>query len=310
MKKTFLSLLSLCVFVATAHAQLVYRISGNGLEKPSYILGTHHLANVSFIQTLVEWKEAFNATDQVYGEVVTQEAKTPENVKKMTDAMMLPEGKTLPDVLTPDQLKRLNACLKDLMGTDFNNPAMLKQMGRMTPVALSTQLAVVLYLKNHMGEFDPTQQIDDFVQQQAHKNNEPVGGLETLDEQINLLYKSKPLDKQIKDLMCFVDNRDFQERMMETISKAYYEQDMAAVQKAFEMKMNNSCDPSPEEWAALLDDRNKKWMEKMPAIMEQRPTLFVVGAGHLPGKNGVLSLLRNAGYTVTPADGKATAPAM
>lgn len=34
--------------------------------------------------------------------------------------------------------------------------------------------------------------------------------------------------------------------------------------------------------------------------MKDAPTLFVVGAGHLPGNNGVLNLLKQAGYSVEP----------
>lgn len=54
------------------------------------------------------------------------------------------------------------------------------------------------------------------------------------------------------------------------------------------------------EMEALLDNRNKAWIEKMPALMKDAPTLFVVGAGHLPGTNGVLNLLKQQGYTVEP----------
>ena len=39
-------------------------------------------------------------------------------------------------------------------------------------------------------------------------------------------------------------------------------------------------------------------MEKMPAIMADKPTFFAVGALHLVGENGLLQLLKNAGYTV------------
>ena len=54
-----------------------------------------------------------------------------------------------------------------------------------------------------------------------------------------------------------------------------------------EERDGNSCDPLPGEMEAMLDNRNKAWVEKMPAIMTEAPTLFVVGAGHLPGDNGV-----------------------
>ena len=42
------------------------------------------------------------------------------------------------------------------------------------------------------------------------------------------------------------------------------------------------------------------WLTKMPGIMNEKPTLFAVGAGHLLGENGVLNLLYKAGYTVEP----------
>jgi uncharacterized protein YbaP (TraB family) len=51
----------------------------------------------------------------------------------------------------------------------------------------------------------------------------------------------------------------------------------------------------------MLYDRNRRWVKQMPDIM--RPagnTLFAVGAGHLPGDQGVISLLKKAGFTVKP----------
>ena len=56
----------------------------------------------------------------------------------------------------------------------------------------------------------------------------------------------------------------------------------------------------PAAWrdGAMLDNRNKAWVEKMPAIMTEAPTFSLVGAGHLPGDNGVLNLLKQQGYTI------------
>jgi uncharacterized protein YbaP (TraB family) len=51
---------------------------------------------------------------------------------------------------------------------------------------------------------------------------------------------------------------------------------------------------------AFLDDRNKKWIERMEERMEQKPVFFAVGAGHLLGESGLIQLLRNSGYTVVP----------
>ena len=70
MKKTFALLFLAITLANSVSAQLLYKISGNGLEKSSYIIGTHHLANVGFLQKLDGVKTALTEADQVYGEVV------------------------------------------------------------------------------------------------------------------------------------------------------------------------------------------------------------------------------------------------
>ena len=65
-----------------------------------------------------------------------------------------------------------------------------------------------------------------------------------------------------------------------------------------DIRMGDRCDATPDEEAALIYNRNADWLRLMPAIMQARPTLFVVGAGHLPGDRGVLEGLRKMGYKV------------
>ena len=50
----------------------------------------------------------------------------------------------------------------------------------------------------------------------------------------------------------------------------------------------------------FLGKRNEKWISRMVEKMDQQPVFFAVGAGHLWGDTGLISLLRNEGYTVTP----------
>lgn len=60
-------------------------------------------------------------------------------------------------------------------------------------------------------------------------------------------------------------------------------------------------DPGMEEYMdILLYDRNRRWAQDMPGIMEGKTILFAVGAGHLPGEQGVINLLREKGYKVSP----------
>ena len=298
MKRTALTIVAAVVAAVSMNGQLLYKISGNGLEKPSYIIGTHHLANVGFVEKINGVKEALAETDQVYGEVKWDAMTNPDSLKAMQQVMMLPEGKTLKDILTADQYKRLDTFMTQKLGAGMSNPTVAAQMGKLSPMTLVTQFQVLLFMMNHMGEFDPSSTFDQYFQAQAQKNNLPCGRLETLAFQAQLLYKGQPLERQVEQLMCLIDNEQFNTQMMEEMAKAFYAQDLDGLKKAMDLKLGTSCDSTPEEEAALIDNRNADWLTKMPAIMKERPTFFAVGAGHLPGEKGVLQLLRNAGYTV------------
>ena len=298
MKRKLITLAVLLTAAVSVNAQLLYKISGNGLEKPSYIIGTHHLANVGFVEKINGVKEALTETEQVYGEVKWDAMANPDSLKAMQEKMMLPEGQTLKTILTPEQYKRLDAFMTAKLGAGMSNPMVEAQMGKLSPMALVTQFQVLLFMMNHMGEFDPSSTFDQYFQAQAQKNNMPCGGLETMSFQAQVLYGSTPMERQVEQLMCLIDNEQFNVQMLEEMTKAFYAQDLDALKKAMDVKLGTSCDSTPEEEAALIDNRNADWLTKMPAIMKQAPTFFAVGAGHLLGEKGVLQLLRNAGYTV------------
>lgn len=299
MIKRFIAAALVAVFtVAGANAQLLYKISGKDLTAPSYIIGTHHLANVGFVNKIAGVKDALTNTEQVYGEVRWDDMTNPDSLKVVQAAMMLPDGQSLKTVLSAEQYKKFDAVITQMMGVGLSNPQVGAQMGKMSPAALSTQLQVLMFMQKHMGEYDPSSTFDQYFQAQAKHNNEPVGGLETLAFQTNLLYKGSDIKRQVEQLMCLLDNQEFYEQMMESMTDAFYAQDLDALKAAMDKKLGGTCDSTPEELAQLIDNRNADWAKKMPAIMAAKPTFFVVGAGHLPGAKGVLQLLKDAGYTV------------
>lgn len=210
---------------------------------------------------------------------------------------MLPEGKTLKDYLTVEEMDKLNQLMKSLIGMDLTNPILEQQMGKMTPSAINTQLAVLMYMKHTPG-FDPTNLFDGYFQKAAKEANKPVVGLETMDFQIKTLYQGKSLERQKTMLMCMVNNTAYHEQNLIALTRAFFAKDLAKMWEITKEKENNSCDSTPEEDAQLIDNRNIDWLTKLPAIMADKSTLIAVGAGHLPGDKGVLSLLRQAGYTV------------
>ena len=278
-------------------AQLLWKISGNGLQKPSYIIGTYHLAPVSFTDSIKGLKAALDASEQVYGEIVMADLTSPENQQKAQAAMMLPDGQTLDKLFTADEMTRINALVKSVLGVDMTNPMVAQQLGKLTPYALQVQLGVLIYLKKHPG-FNPNEGFDSYFQKEAASKGKGVGGLETFDFQINTLYKSATMERQKQLLLCMADNLEFTEEQTENVVKAFFTQDLDGIEKAMDAKLNNTCDGTPEEKETLIYSRNDNWMKQMPEIMKQKATLFAVGAGHLPGERGLLAQLKKAGYTV------------
>ncbi len=279
-----------------ASAQLLYKISGLGLTSPSYIVGTYHLANSSFIDSIPGIRKAMSDCQQTYGEVVMSDALGADSLAVLQKAMMLPDGITLDSLLTKEEMGRLNTYMMGLLGMDLTNP-MLAQMNKMTPVALSNTLSLFSYIKRS-GSVNAQNQFDNYFQRQSLEQGKGIGGLETIAFQAKILLGGKSLERQKQLLMCQVDNAEFMDELADDVIRAFYAQDLDAVKQAVDMKLNNSCDNSPEEDDEMIYNRNADWLTKMPTIMEQKPTLFAVGAAHLPGERGVLNLLRQKGYTV------------
>lgn len=299
MKKLFTIICALFL-INNANAQLLYKISGKGLDKPSYIVGTYHHAPASFVESIPGANRILVSVDQVCGEVDMNEINSTENMQKMMEAMMLPEGQSLSDILTSEEMDKLNAYLRKILGVDLTNPMIAEQMGKMTPVSLSTTLELMTSMKETPG-FNPAALIDDYFQKEAIKKGKPIIGLETVDFQIQILYKSSTLDRQKEDLFCSIDKEEEYSKLMKEMREAYFAQNIEELQAVMEQAYDIPCgdiEETEKEMELVLYGRNEDWIKKMPAIMSEKSTLFVVGAGHLPGDRGVLKLLKDNGYKV------------
>ena len=295
-KALFLAAAFIACFAFNAQAQLLYRISGNGLESPSYIVGTYHLAPASFADSIPGMNEAIENTQQVCGELDMMDAFKPENAARMMQAQMLPEGVTLSSLLTAEERTRLNAVLLEVIGTNLDDEAYAAQVEHVNPVTLSTTLSLAAYIKK-AESFNPMELLDNYFQMLALQNGKSVKGFETVDFQMSVLYGSE-LPKQVEDLMCLVDHFEESAQLVDRITSAYFSQNFQQLEAILEEEMEGPCAASPEEEANLLDNRNLNWIKIMPDMMAEKPTLFAVGAGHLCGEQGVLKLLQGLGYTV------------
>ena len=117
MKKTLLFALLFCITLG-AKAQLLWKISGNGLDRPSYVIGTHHLAPLSIKDSIASLQQVIDQTEQVYGELVMEDATNPESVMKMQQAMVLPADTTLKSLYTQAQYDTIASVVKTYLGVD------------------------------------------------------------------------------------------------------------------------------------------------------------------------------------------------
>ncbi len=299
MKKILLALALFFVFSlspVTSQAQLLYRISGKGLEKPSYIVGTYHLAPGSFVDSIPGLHEALASCRQLYGELDMQDALNEDNRAKLEQQQMLPDGTTLSSLLTKDQMERLNALLRKTFGTDMSNPALATQFDRLTPTAVSVTLTLLAYMKK-VPQVNPMDLIDGHLQQMAVKQGMTVKGFESVEFQTEVLYGSS-LEEQVESLMCLVDNFDDAIEAAEFVTAAYFSQDLDRLQEETDEESEDPCASSAEDNDKLTYERNTNWVKAMPEIMKEAPTFFAVGAAHLCGDKGVLRLLEKEGYKI------------
>lgn len=291
--KKILGILLFISLALNANAQLLWKISGNGLEKPSYVFGTHHLAPLSIKDSIAAMPQALNETSQVYGEVVMADMMTPAFMQEMQKNMMLPADTTLQSLFTTQQYEQVGKVVKENLMADISMLAQLK------PAVIMQQLVVILSMK-YLPGFNPQEQIDAYFQQQAQQNGKKVGGLETAQSQLDILFNSQSLRRQAEQLFCTASDIEKTMKQSKELVNCYKAQDLDGVLRLMEEREGTSCDPLPGEMEALIDNRNIAWTKKMPAIMQESPTLFVVGAGHLPGDKGVLNLLKQQGYMLEP----------
>ena len=282
------------LLVATAvHAQLLWKVTGNGLGRPSYILGTHHMAPSTMIDQIKGMNEAIAGCDIVVGEVEKDSLMSPEVQARMAQAMVAPLDSTLDKVLTPADYGIVEKVFNKYFGTLGMK---LKQVNNLKPNAISTQMQAMKAIK-YFPNFDANSLIDVMVQTRANEAGRPSVGLESVDEQINLLFNGS-IANQAKGLVEACKQDEFFQVQSAALADAYLAQDLDKLLAV--MTDATMGGDSEEEMEVLIYSRNRSWAEKLKVIMPERACLVCVGAGHLPGEQGLLQLLRNAGYTVEP----------
>lgn len=280
MKKYVILLTVLMLFTTNSFAQLLYKIEGNNLNSVSYIYGTIHVMPKKDFEISKSIQSSFNACQVLAMEVdLNMDFKTQLEAAQQS---FLPEGKTIADLASADDVKKVRQFCIDSMHWKESK---YEKMSRLKPFFLSSVILQELIGKSKSFEKE--------FNNLAKKKKMTTIGLETLQFQMNMV-NTVSNEEQMKMLLqgLSTNNSEFNKMLA-----AYLRQDLVGLGN-----LMNDAELSPEFNENLLLQRNRNWIPIIAKLISEKPTFIAVGAGHLPGEKGVLNLLREAGYTVTPVN--------
>lgn len=252
---------------------LLWEVSGNGLSKPSYLYGTIHMicGNDYFLSE--KTKKAFNASESLFLEI---DLSDPNELAFMQKAAMGTEP--LSKKLTAKQLSDLDIILQK------NTGMTIQQVDSFSMLTVLSLISMKSFgcenLKFYEMEFIGL----------AKESKKSIGGLETIEAQIQFLNKAYSNDEMIA--MLKETNGEETTKMVQN----YVKENLPELYK--EITTPKLMNENSKKW--LLEARNTNWAVKMPNIMKSQSTFFAVGAAHLLGEEGLINLLRKAGYSVKP----------
>ncbi len=257
---------------------LLWKVTGNGLEEPSYIFGTIHLMCENQFSFPDQLTELIKASDRV---VLELDMDDPQMMSKMQQLSINPGMKNIKEYLKEDEIKLLD----DFFKTNFN--AGIDQMGVLKPFVIQSMMYVGL-------SECPIKSYEMEIVAAAQQAQLEVLGLETIEFQMSI-FDNIDQEEQIEWLIKYLNDQDsFTEEFSQMVD-LYKKQKLS--------KLVNMINDSPEyqdHAAVLLDNRNENWIEKLEEYFMEGSSFIAVGAGHLGSEKGVIELLREEGYTVDP----------
>jgi uncharacterized protein YbaP (TraB family) len=237
------------------------------------LFGTYHLLTDTYFHSLVEAKAPFAGARGVVVETRIDSARLPA----LVGHMIMPDKK-LSELLTAADFLRVSDELNRQSGMT------LAQLNQMKPATVALLLTMA-YAQRGNGETlarYPGKPIDYHLAAAGKKLAKAVTELETVEE-------------QARQLVALVDQKELAATAQVKLLELYLGRDLAGLYAY--------ADQLPDEFGTsdmLLKKRNEKWMNVLPDLMKRGSQFIAVGALHLPGPEGLIALLRQAGYTVTP----------
>lgn len=263
---------------------LLWEVSGNGLKESSYLYGTMHVQDGRVFDFKPEFHEAFKQAQILCLELDLENV----NYTELMQGLVLPEGVSISSLLSEHDYKLVEDFFRDSLGQP------LKLYDKMMPFFVATLISMKGMNK------DQEHALDVYLSKEGKANGKKIVGLETMNEQVTA-FKSIPYDVQAEGLLEAV--KYFETEGTEEVDKlmGFYLQ--GQLDSLYTIAAQSD-DYSPEIQAIFqeifLVKRNRNMVERSEAYMHESSSFIAVGAAHLGGEEGIIALLRQKGYTVSP----------
>jgi len=271
-----LGLLSIAT-AACAQSSLMWKVvDPENKSKVSYVFGTIHLQDSALNCFGDEVWDAIESCDLVAGELDMTDPTL--MMTMMTKAMM--KDSTLEELLTKKELKELNEFMLNIM--DQTSWAMFQNM---KPFFLMGSV---------LGTLDTVPQYTLPMDMRLMNAGIKTVGLETIDEQLAAI-DNMSLSEQANMLMESIQNIDSMRTSFLEMKEYYLRQDIDGM-----VEFMSTMELDPQFSEGMIEKRNYIMAERLTALLRLNTVFCAVGAGHLPGDEGLLQLLREQGFEVSP----------
>jgi len=257
----------------------------HGRHNTVYLLGSIHVLRPSDYPLPQAVLQAYADAKTVFMEVNLGEIDMAQLQSQMLASAMLPEGRTLPEVLGKERYGRA-AELAHGLGFDLST---FDQFAPWFAAEAISQLQLT-----QLG-FQPESGVDMYFMEKARTDGKSMGGLETAQDQISL-FQNMPLDTQAEYLLSSLDQARELPAQVDSMVRAWQRGDT----RWFDNQLQSELGRDPKLYQSLLAARNRKWLPQIEALLnEDQNYLVIVGTGHLVGPGSVLELLKKDGIGAT-----------
>lgn len=276
--------LALVVVVPTRAATHTFGWKATGRQGAVYLVGSVHLLSKDFYPLNSALESAYKDSNLLVEEVDLGEMAQPDAQFALLSRGMLPEGQTLDSVLSPATAALLNKHLG-------NFGVMGEMAKKFKPWFAALTIESLAWVN---AGFDPNLGLDKHFYDRAIADGKPVQGFETMAFQVGL-FDDMPMNQQDRLLASTLKDIDTEQANMNKLIAAWRDGDAANVEQIVLADVKSD----PAVYKRMLVDRNRTWMPKIEQLLARSGrALIVVGAAHLIGPDGLLSMLRAKGYAI------------